>query len=165
MARSIEHHAKYLADAATVHATVTDAGFLRAKLERLGGTTAELVELTKTSEVTTVRTKHGIPAEKLPGAVRAMLGGDLRIERVETWKADGAGYVGTIEVRVSGAPGKLTGKSTLRGAETSCAQDMRGEVRVDIPLVGGKVEESVCGHISTLLDAEATFTERWLREH
>lgn len=165
MARSIEHRATFPADTTRVYETLVDADFVRAKLERLGGHTAELIELSDTNGVTSLRTRHGIPSNKLPGPVRALLGGDLHINRTQTWRPDAEGFTGDFSVTIAGAPGSLTGTGLLRGTNGGCEQTMRGQIRVDIPLVGGKVEESVTGHITTLLDAEAHFTQQWLREH
>jgi hypothetical protein len=40
--------------------------------------------------------------------------------------------------------------------------EMRGEVAVNIPFVGGKVEEVVSGQIVKLLTKEFEHTEQWL---
>ncbi|HET6501650.1 MAG TPA: DUF2505 family protein, partial [Amycolatopsis sp.] len=37
-----------------------------------------------------------------------------------------------------------------------------GEVRIRIPLVGGKVEGFVADQVTNLLQGEAEFTARWL---
>jgi hypothetical protein len=40
-----------------------------------------------------------------------------------------------------------------------------GLVKIPIPLVGGRIEESVAEQIGTLLDSEHTFAEDWLTQH
>lgn len=163
MARSIEHRAGFCAAAKTVHDTVTDTPFIRARLQRFGGPTAELAQHTVEGSTTTIHTKHGIPADKLPGPVRTMLGGELTIERAEQWHQDAEGYTCEITVTVPNAPGKLTGTARLTGEGEASTQLMHGEINVHIPVVGSRVEESVSGHITALLDKEADFLNDWLR--
>ena len=38
-------------------------------------------------------------------------------------------------------------------------------MRIPIPLVGGKIEETVADQIRKLLDSEQAFTETWLDQH
>ncbi|WP_020496028.1 DUF2505 domain-containing protein [Sciscionella marina] len=162
MARSIEHRTTFSADAKTVHDALVDKQFINAKLAKLGGPHAQLTEHRVDAAATRIHTKHGIPAQKLPGPVRALLGGDLTIVRTEEWRADGDGYRGEISVTVPNAPGALTGTSRITGAQGSSTQELRGEIKVSIPVVGSKVEESVSGHIIKLLDNEAAFLAEWL---
>lgn len=165
MARNIEHSATYPADAKTVHDTAIDRTYLEAKLHRFGGTKAEITELSTDGPVTTVRTNHGVPPEKLPGPVRALLGANLTIVRYEQWRVEDDGYSYEVSVTMPNAPGSLTGTSQLRGADGSSTQEMTGQIQVNVPVVGGKIEEAVTGHILGFLDKEADFLSNWLREH
>lgn len=162
MARSIEHRADYSADAKTVHDAIIDERFINAKLTKLGGPNAEITKHERTGEATEIHTRHGIPAQKLPGPVKALLGGDLTIVRTERWRADGEDYTAEISVTVPNAPGELTGTSRISGDASSSSQRLNGEIKVNIPVVGSKVEESVSGHITKLLDNEAALLAEWL---
>lgn len=167
MARRIEHRSRYGWDVHAVYAALVDPDYLADRLAVLGGQGAELVEHEAGPDGAEYRVKHGVAAKDLPGVVRSLLGGDLTIDRRETWRPDGAGrYTGTILVTIPGMPGELTGEHRLTAVEAGDTERVIiGTVKVPIPLVGGKVEESVGGQIRQLLDAEHAFTEEWLGKH
>ena len=166
MARRIEHRSRFTRDAAAVHAALVDPGYLKARLAVLGGKDAELLDHRQAGDQVEYRLKHGVEAHDLPSAVRVLLGGDLTIDRAETWRPAGSGYAGTVKVTIPGMPGELAARMTLGDlAPEGSEWVIDGSVRIPIPLVGGKAEESVSGQILKLLDAEHEFTQKWLAEH
>lgn len=145
--------------------TLVDADYLRARLARLGGTGAQLAEHSVRPDGAEFRLRHGVQAKDLPPAVRTLLGGDLTIDRVEKWRSDPAGgYTATTKVTIPNMPGELGGTMRLTGDDGSDLV-LDGSVRVPIPLVGGKIEETVAAQITKLLDSERDFTEEWLDQH
>jgi hypothetical protein len=167
MARRIEHRTRSRRDAKTVYTTLVDPAYLGERLVALGGKGARLAEHTVgQGELVSYRLRHGVEARNLPPAVRALLGGDLQIDRVETWRPDPAGgYAGTVSVTIPNMPGELGGNVRLTDTATGSEQLLIGSVGIPIPLVGGRIEESVADQISKLLDAEHAFTEEWLDKH
>lgn len=149
-----------------MHAALTDPEYLRARLAVLGGKGAELIDLTRNGDTVEYHVKHGVAAADLPSAVRTLLGGDLTLDRVETWRSADNGYTGTVRVTLPGMPGELSGTMRLTGlAESGSERIVDGTVKIPIPLIGGKVEETVSGQLDRLLDAEDEFTEKWLETH
>lgn len=167
MARRIEHRTRSASDAKTVYAAVVDADYLNQRLAALGGTNAALFDYKKADGTASYRLRHGVAAQDLPAAIRPLLGGDLKIDRVESWRAEPDGtYSGTVRVTIPGMPGDLTGTMKLNDVQGGGSQVLvTGTVSIPIPLFGGKVEESVADQLGKLLDAEQKFTENWLREH
>jgi len=150
-----------------VYAAVVNADYLNQRLAALGGTNAALFDYKQNGEATSYRLRHGVAAHDLPAAIRPLLGGDLKIDRVESWRAEPDGsYSGTVRVTIPGMPGDLTGAMKLNDVSGGGSQVLvTGSVSIPIPLFGGKVEESVADQLGKLLDAEQKFTENWLREH
>ena len=150
-----------------MYAAVVDADYLNQRLAALGGTNAALFDYKQNGEATSYRLRHGVAAQDLPAAIRPLLGGDLKIDRVESWRAEPDGsYSGTVRVTIPGMPGDLTGAMKLNDMPGGGSQVLvTGSVSIPIPLFGGKVEESVADQLGKLLDAEQKFTESWLREH
>lgn len=149
-----------------MYSALTDPEFLRARLAALGGKGAELLDHRSGPDGVEYHLRHGVEAHELPSAVRTLMRGDLTIDRVETWRPDGVeGYVGTVRVTIPGMPGEVSGGMTLVDLDPGSERVVDGSVRIPIPLVGGKVEDSVGGQISALLDAEHEFTEKWLDTH
>jgi hypothetical protein len=109
--------------------------------------------------------RQGMDAERLPGAVRTILKGDLVVDREERWRPDGAGFAGTGRVSISGVPGEINSRIRLADlAGGGCELVNTAEVRVGIPLIGGKLEGVIAEHVGKLLAAEAEFAGKWLAE-
>jgi hypothetical protein len=167
MARRIEHRTRSASDAKTVYAAVVNADYLKARLAALGGKNAALFDYTQSEGTVGYRLRHGVAAQDLPAAIRPLLGGDLKIDRVENWRTESDGiYSGTVRVTIPGMPGDLTGNMKLADVDGGGSTVLiTGSVSIPIPLFGGKVEEAVADQLGKLLDAEQKFTENWLREH
>ncbi|MEV0676622.1 DUF2505 domain-containing protein [Actinosynnema sp. NPDC050436] len=161
MARRIEHLTTFPRPASEVYAALVDEGYLRDRLAVLGGTDAALVAFTETGGTTSYQLKQGVPADKLPPVARGVLGGDLVIDRAEAWTE--AGRAGTVEVTLKGVPGRLDGTFTLADAAGGGSElTLAGQVKVSIPLMGGKLEGLITEQVGLLLDKEAEFTAEWL---
>ncbi|WP_433266136.1 DUF2505 domain-containing protein [Actinosynnema sp. CS-041913] len=161
MARRIEHLTTSRWPASDVYAALVDEAYLRDRLAVLGGTGAELVAFNRTVGTTSYQLKQGVPADRLPSVARGILGGDLVIDRAEAWTE--AGYTGTVEVVLNGVPGRLDGTITLADTDGDGSElTLVGQVKVSIPLVGGKLEDLIVEQVALLLDKESEFTAEWL---
>ena len=160
MPTRFEHRATFPAPAASVYSALVDRGFLEERLRVLGGKSDAVTEYTRTGDEVTYRLRQGIEAEKLPGAVRSLLKGDLVVEREESWQPDGGGYAATGRATISGVPGEIKSRSRLAGGELV----ITAEVRVGIPLVGGKLEGVIAEQVRKLLAAESELAGKWLAE-
>jgi hypothetical protein len=67
-----------------------------------------------------------------------------------------------MRVTIPGKPGRVTGTVRLRedGAET--VQTVDAEVKVSIPLVGGKVEKIICSALGHVLTVQQRVGADWL---
>jgi hypothetical protein len=163
MARRIEHRAGFGYPAQRVHAVLIDEVYLRERLARIGGERSELVSHEVAGDTVRAVMHQGIDAQHLPPVVQRVAGGGVLIERTETWPlASGEPYRGTIEASVRGMPGSLDGATVLAGTADGSELELRAQVRVSIPLVGGKIEAVISEQLGLLLRAEAKFTQRWL---
>jgi hypothetical protein len=167
MPRQIDYRSTYPQPADEVYATMVDPDYLRARLGRIGGPSAELLAHSADVEGARYRLRHGLDAKDLPSLVRSVLPGELMIERSERWtRQDSGRYLGDVDVNMAGAPGSASGAMRLRdlpdgGSELS----VRADVEVSVPLIGGKIEGVVGEQVQKLLAAEAAFTQEWLTEN
>jgi hypothetical protein len=156
----MEHRARFATPADAVYAAIVDPAFLADRLEALGGTNAAVEGRTESAGTVTYRLRQGLAAQHLPPAVRTLLKGDLVVHRTETWRAD---KTGTVQATVQGVPGEINGTMRLSDTDAGDSEWVTSlEVRVNIPLVGGKIEKSIGEQVVKLLANEATFTEKWL---
>ncbi|MDT7745082.1 MAG: hypothetical protein QOE59_4160 [Actinomycetota bacterium] len=166
VAQTISHRAGWDADAESVYRVLVDGDYLQARLAELGGKDPALVERSVDDSGARLKLRHSVDVEFLPGVIKRFTGGDLVLDRVETWTPEaGGGYRGTFEVTVRGLPGKLTGKQSLHDVEGGSQSTVDGSAEVPVPFVAGKIESVVNEQVGGLLDAEDEFTRRWLAEH
>jgi hypothetical protein len=162
MPTRFEHRATFSAPAATVYSTLVDRAFLEERLRALGGKGATLVDHSAGDDGVGFRLRQGVDAQRLPGAVRSILKGDLVVEREERWAQEGTG---TGRATISGVPGEITSRSRLIDRGEGSELEITAEVRVGIPLIGGKLEGVIAEQVGRLLTAESEFAEKWLAEN
>jgi hypothetical protein len=164
MARSIDYRSTSQYPADEVYATMVDPDFLTARLAKIGGKGAELLEHTADAEGSRYRLRHGLDPKDLPPMVRSVLPGDIVIERTEIWTRQGAGrYAGESQVAIPGTPASALGGMRLRDIDGGQSElHVRADVTVRVPLVGGKIEGVVAEQVQNLLAAETQFTLAWL---
>ncbi|GAB3585274.1 DUF2505 domain-containing protein [Amycolatopsis endophytica] len=162
MASRIEHRAEYAQGVAEVFAAETSEEALTARLAEIGGKNSALLSHSADADGARYTLRQGIEAEKLPQIVRKLQPGDLYVDREHTFTRGGDGYTGTAKATVSGMPGEITARTEIRPAGEGTVVETRGEVKVKIPLVGGKLESFVAGELTKLLAREAQFSAEWL---
>lgn len=163
MAQTISHHAAWDADADTVYRALVDRDHLEARLRELGGKDPALVEHRVDDSGARLGLRHSVPVEFLPSVIKRFTGGDLVLDRVETWTPEASGgYRGTFEVTVRGLPGKLTGTQSLHDVEGGSESTVEGNAEVPVPFVAGRIESIVNEQVGGMLDAEDEFTRRRL---
>jgi hypothetical protein len=164
MSRQIDFRSVSPHPADEVYATMVDPDYLRARLERIGGPGADLLEHSADGQGAHYRLRLGLDAKDLPSVVRSVLPGNLTIERNERWtRQDGGRYLGDVDVTIPGAPASATGGMRLRDLPDGGSElNVRADVRVSVPLIGGKIEGVVGDQVQRLLAAETAFTDEWL---
>jgi hypothetical protein len=161
----ITHRATWGVPAQDVYSELVDADHLRARLQELGGNDPALVEHAVDASGARLKLRQAVPAEFLPSVIRRFTGGDLVLDRVETWRPRaGGGYEGTVEVTVRGLPGSLSGVQRLTDAGGGSVTEVDGQASVNVPMVGSRVEGVVVEQVGALLDAEDEFTRRRLAQ-
>jgi hypothetical protein len=83
------------------------------------------------------------------------------VEREERWQQHRAAGKATI----SGVPGEIRSRSQINDHQDGSELVVTAEVKVGIPLIGGKLEGVIAEQVGKLLAAESEFTGKWLAEH
>jgi hypothetical protein len=167
MSRSIDYRSTSAHPVDAVYAAMVDKNYLNARLQKIGGVGAEILEYDADESGVRYRLKHGLDEKDLPGAVRSFLKGDIVVERRETWTpAPDGTYDGTVAVRLPGMPAGAHGTMKLAPAEGGGSSfDVHIETKVNVPIIGGKIEATVGEQIKRLLAMEAEFTHAYLDSH
>jgi hypothetical protein len=90
-------------------------------------------------------------ADGIPSVARKLVGDEINIVQVERWiDADAA----DITVTIPGKPGEMSGRITLAEDAGSTVESVTLDVRIGVPLVGGKIEKLVADLMVAALKAE-----------
>ena len=160
--------AEYEGSVEQVHRAFGDEQYWLARLADSGADDYSLDSMTVNGEGIDVVTTQTLRADRLPGVVTQFHSGDLSFVREEMWTVvtDGRASA-TVKGSITGAPATLGGTAVL--APGKSGNDSRLEfnatVQVDIPLVGGKIENFIGSQLVELLIAEQRFTTVWITEN
>ena len=99
------------------------------------------------------------PAGGVPSFAKKFVGDEIRIVQRERWrdttKAD-------LDIEIPGKPGTMHGGITLVGDGAHTVQTVAGDIRVKLPLVGGRIEEMVGDIFRAALRTEQRVGAAWL---
>ena len=114
----------------------------------------------------TVRATQHLGHELLTGLLAKLVPGDLKILRIETWRPVGDRRVrGQVSVSAPGGLGSGCAEAWLAPAGNGSQGRYAVRVEVKIPLVGGKLENSIGADLAENIPAIQRFTTTWITEH
>ena len=106
--------------------------------------------------ITLVRTQPAT-SSKVPDFVKKLIGDTVTIKQVERWAAPDAdgNRTATVTMKVAGKPAGFKGKGTLKAEGKGTEFVVSGDVKVDVPFVGKKVEPLIAKAIEASLRHDA----------
>jgi hypothetical protein len=153
------HQLRYDASPDRVRAMVADPGFRERVCEALHAI-SYTVSVDGSGAGMTVVVDQTQPARGIPSYATKLLGDEIRIIQRESW-TDGSS--GSLTLEIPGKPGSFEGTVSLSG-DGSTVESFDGEVKVRVPLVGGKLEGLVGDLFRAALSAEERVGRAWLAE-
>lgn len=158
MAKHISHDLTYDAPLDRVAAMLADPVFRKQVCDYQQVLRSD-VAVTEADGVLHVRIDQVQAATGIPAFAAKFVGEEIHIVQSETWPSDDHG---DIELAIPGKPGAMRGTATLveSGGVTTETVDLT--VRVNIPLVGGKIEGLIADRLLRALEAEHAVGRKWL---
>jgi hypothetical protein len=95
----------------------------------------------------------------VPSFARKFVGATIDLVQREEWSTP---TKARFDVTIPGKPGEMTGTSVLAAVGGDAGQTIRMDVRVGVPLVGGKLEDMVAGLLQDAFRAENKVGVKWL---
>ena len=160
--------AEYEGSVEQVHQAFSDEQYWLARLADSGADDYSLDSMTVDGQGIDVVTTQRLRTDRLPAVVTQFHRGDLSFVREETWTPISDGQsAATIKGTITGAPATLSGAAVLAPAKSGDGSrlEFKVTVQVDIPLVGGKIENFIGSQLVDLLIAEQRFTTVWIAEN
>ena len=124
------------------------------------------VDVTSGPATTTVVITQSQAMEGAPAAARKLVGSSVRIVQREVWQGgagDSSGLTADFSMEIPGKPGHLKGQIALVDkGDGTCDEVFTGEVKVHVPLVGGKLESFIADLLTRALRREGRVGVTWL---
>ncbi|WP_028652790.1 DUF2505 domain-containing protein [Nocardioides halotolerans] len=99
------------------------------------------------------------PAHGIPGFAKKFVGDDIQLVQTEHWSDM---ETGRVEVVIPGKPGHMTGTVALRESGGTTTETVQMEIKVNIPLVAGKIESLIADLLRKALKAENSVGRQYL---
>lgn len=98
-------------------------------------------------------------AQGIPGFAKRFVGDEIQLVQTEYWSdIENA----RVEIVIPGRPGHVNGTVTLRESGGTTTETVEMEARVNIPLVGGKIESLITDLLRKALRAENAVGRQYL---
>lgn len=156
------HELTYDASPEDVYAMLSDPRFRERAVEaQLGRDYTVTIEPAGGAMTVSVDQKR--PTDNFPGFAKKFVGDSIHVVQSETW-SDHTNAV--LEVTIPGKPGRLNATITIadttEGDDPGAMEVVDGDLKVSVPLVGGKLESLVSELLREALDVEQEVGRAWL---
>jgi hypothetical protein len=157
-AMRLRHQISYDATRDEVFAMLSDPDFRRASAEAMGVLSAD-VTITPRGEGISVHIDQVQPTEGVPAFAKKFAGATTRAVQSEEWDSPAGG---TISIETPGKPTSINGTLSLEESGGRTIETLEVDVKVKVPLVGGKLESLMAGLVTAGMDKEHTAGVAWL---
>jgi Protein of unknown function (DUF2505) len=123
------------------------------------GVVRHTVQIERDGKGMTVTIDQIQEAKGIPGFAKKFVGDEINIVQTEDWTAP---EKGNILVSIPGKPGEMAGTALLTEDPDGTTETVNLTVKVNIPLVGGKIEGLIADLLSKALRAEHKVGVKWL---
>jgi hypothetical protein len=117
------------------------------------------VKIERDAQGMTVEIDQIQAAQGIPGFAKKFVGDEINIVQSEDWTAP---EKGNIHVAIPGKPGEIAGTALLTEDPDGATETVNLTVKVNIPLVGGKIEGLIADLLSKALRTEHKVGVEWL---
>lgn len=150
MSKRLLHELTYDAPVAEVAAMLGDPAF-REDVCRFQGVTRVDVTIEHDGDGKHVVIDQMQPTAGVPSFAKKIVGDETNIVQREAWSSLTAG---DITIAIPGKPGDMSGTATLAEVDGRTVETVDLLIKVNIPLVGGKIEGLISGLLLKALKAE-----------
>ena len=152
------HELTYDAPPAEVFAMLADPAFREAACAAQDVISAE-VTLEREGDGFSLTIDQEQRTDDLPGFARTFAGDSTRAVQREEWDGPSGG---TLRIDAPGKPSEVKGTITLHPDGSATREIVELELRIKVPLIGGKLEKLLAERITAGMDAEHEVGKRWL---
>src|SRR5262245_59659804 len=129
---------------------------------------SEITSFSSTELGTDITFVQNLPRMYLPPIARTVVPVDMVITRTQHFEPYDHGTnraKGSYAASIPHGPGSFGGRYFLTETDAGSRLRLASVCRVNIPLVGGALEDLILHNIKQLFDAEEAFTADWISKH
>lgn len=157
--KSINYDLRYDgARAEQVYAMLQDPAF-REQVCDFQGVLSKTVSITAAGDGMSVKIDQVQAAQGIPSFAKKFVGEEINIVQEEQWSSPTAA---TVTVTIPGKPGDMSGDVLVAEDDAGTTETVRMDVKVGIPLIGGKIEGLIADLLTKALRAENKVGREWL---
>jgi hypothetical protein len=158
MTTRLVHEMTYDAPADKVAAMLRDPKFREAVCDAQTAT-KKSVSITENGGGMEVTIDQWLPTEGVPAFATKIVGETTNVVQTEQWSD---AFHGDITVAIPGKPGEMKGTATITETDGVTTEVVDLEIKVKIPVIGGKLEGLIAGILKSALKAENRTGRTWL---
>jgi len=117
------------------------------------------VDIDGSGHLMTVNIDQARPTEGVPSFAKKFVGSDVHIVQHEEWTS---ATEADLEVTIPGKPGDMRGTIRLVDTGDGVTETVHVDIRVSLPLVGGRIEGLISDLLTQALEAENRVGRKWL---
>ncbi|MGQ0626025.1 MAG: DUF2505 domain-containing protein [Sporichthyaceae bacterium] len=152
------------APATAVYAMLTDKVFQHHRAQKGRPVSAESDVIPAEGDGATITVQRRLAIDP-PAFIKKFTGDTIAITEVQQWR-DGAGSLlvrdGDLTITIANQPGDVVGVLRMDEAGEATTVTIDAEIKVRVPLLGGKVESYIGEILDKLLARDAELGSAWL---
>jgi hypothetical protein len=117
------------------------------------------VDIDRSGDLMTVNIDQVRPTAGVPSFAKKFVGSEVHVVQHEEWTSVGEA---ALEITIPGKPGDMRGSIRLAGAGGGVTETVHVDIRVSLPLVGGRIEGLIADLLTQALEAENRVGREWL---
>jgi hypothetical protein len=164
MAKKFTNSDPYAASTDQLWAMLGSRDYWEQKYQTMGATEVEFQEFTPSADAVSLKTVRSVPAD-LPGFAKKIIGETNRVTQTENWRRAGDTLSCDIDIAVKNVPGGTTGTMQIKPTGAGCQWDANFDIKVPLPIVGGKLEGLMVDETTANFKQEKVFNDSWLASH
>lgn len=150
MSRRLHHQMTYDAPLPQVAEMLADPAFRQSVCDYQHVLRAD-IDVKRSGDTMTVTVEQVQPTERIPAFAKKFVGNTIDIVQREEWSTPDTA---ALHVTIPGKPGHMDGTITLVETDGTTVETVDVEIKVHLPLVGGKIEGLVSDLLLKALRAE-----------
>lgn len=152
----IDSHAEFAAQPDQVYAMLTDKSFLEKVCAETHARSYDVIV-----DGASVKTSRELPS---PDAARPFTGETLTVIEDLSWSPADSGYTAEVTMTVPGQPVNFNGRYTLATSGAGSTLQLKGLLKVNVPLLGKKLEEAAAPAVMAAFKVQEKLGQDWLAD-